>query len=248
MKTAIGILDLYDDESLKNVLSKLPTDAYIAVISNRKNAYKPEVSKYISVDSVSLANMKNLLLYDFRINDMEYYFILHSDQVIESSDVFDNVKKVSETFGTWFLTGHVDNKTLDVEDDNGLTLKLSQKVNSKFIFTFKGIINNVGFFDERFINTQDLDVRDFIQRLKDKKLYVADGYYPTISTTMVENKKTMENSYIQDYPSEDLTVRFSYGLFVHLHKYIPNHSDPSPKSEEEVLKTVEVLQTNYAKK
>jgi hypothetical protein len=248
MKTAIGILDLYDDESLKNVLSKVPENTYVAVISNRKGAYKPNVDKYISVDSASLANMKNLLLYDFRINDLEYYFILHTDQVIESSDIFEKIKKVSETFGTWFLTGHTDNKTLDVEDDNGLILKLSQKLNSKFIFTFKGVVNNIGFFDERFVNTQDLDVKDYIHRLKDKNLYVADGYYPTISINMVENKKTMENSYIKDFPNEDLMVRYSYGLFVHLHKYIPNHSDPTPKLESEVLQSVEFLQKNYAKK
>ena len=248
MKTAIGILDLYDDESLKNVLSKVPENTYIAVISNRKNAYKPNVDKYISVYSASLANMKNLLLYDFRINDLEYYFILHTDQVIESSDIFEKIKKISETFGTWFLTGHADNKTLDVEDDNGLILKLSQKLNSKFIFTFKGVVNNIGFFDERFVNTQDLDVKDYIHRLKNKNLYVSDGYYPTISINMVENKKTMENSYIKDFPNEDLMVRYSYGLFVHLHKYIPNHSDPTPKLESEVLQSVEFLQKNYAKK
>jgi hypothetical protein len=146
------------------------------------------------------------------------------------------------------LTGHTDNKTLDVEDDNGLILKLSQKLNSKFIFTFKGVVNNIGFFDERFVNTQDLDVKDYIHRLKDKNLYVADGYYPTISINMVENKKTMENSYIKDFPNEDLMVRYSYGLFVHLHKYIPNHSDPTPKLESEVLQSVEFLQKNYAKK
>jgi hypothetical protein len=248
MKTAIGILDLYDDESLKNVLSKLPNDVYISVISNRKNAYKPEVNKYISVEDVSLASMKNLLLYDFRINDLDYYFIIHSDQIIESPDIFEKIKNISETFGTWFLTGFVDNKTLDVEDDTGLTLKLSQKLNSKFIFTFKGIINNVGFFDERFINTQDLHVKDYIHRLKDKNLYVADGYYPTISVSMAENKKTMENSYIKDFPDPSLDVRYSYGLFVHLYKYIPNHSDPTPKSEADVLKSVETLQQNYAKK
>lgn len=248
MKNGIGILDLYDDESLKDVLSKLPKDAYVVVVSNRKNAYEPDVNKYIKVDNVSLANMKNLLLYEFRIQDIDYYYILHSDQIIESSDVFDKIKNISETFGTWFLTGHVDNNTIDIEDDNGSTLKLSQKLNSKFIFTFKGIVKNVGFFDERFINTQNLDVIDYVQRLKQKNLYVADGYYPTISLSMKENKKTMSTAYIQDFPSEDMTVRFSYGLFVHLYKYIPNHSDPTPKKQEDVLASVEFLQKNYAKR
>lgn len=248
MKTGIGILDLYDDESLKDVLSKLPKDVYVSVISNRKNAYKPEVDNYISVGDSSLANMKNLLLYDFRIKDLDYYYLIYTDQVLNGPDDFDKVKKISETFGTWFLTGNIGDKTLDIEDDNGSILKLSQKLNAKFLFTFKGIIKNVGFFDERFINTQNLDVLDYIIRLKQKNLYVADGYYPTISLPIIENKKTMSNAYIQDFPSEEMSVRHSYGLFVHLHKYIPNHSDPQPKKEEDVLNSVENLQKNYSKK
>jgi hypothetical protein len=182
------------------------------------------------------------------MQDLDYYHILHTDQVLTDSNDFEKIKKTAETFGTWFLTGYVGDKTLDVEDDNGSILKLSQKLNSKYIFTFKGIIKNNGFFDERFINTQNLDILDYINRLKTKNLYVADGYYPTISVQMFENKKTMNNGYIKDFPSNETTVRYSYGLFVHLHKYIPDHSDPPAKTEQDALKSVEFLQSHYAKK
>lgn len=248
MKTAIGILDLYDDDSLKDCLNIIPDGYHITVISNRKNGHKSnKINTYTKVDDVSLSHMRNLILHDFRINEIDNYFILHSDQVLTDSNIFENTIKLAQKFGTWFLTGHVDNKSLDIEDDSGITLKLSTKLNTKFIFTFKGIVKNVGFFDERYINSHDLDVIDYIVRLKQKKLYVEDGFYPTISTEVKENKKTIENKYIQDYPSEELSVRHSYGYFMHKNHYIPNHNDPKPKSQDEVLASVEFLQTNYGK-
>ena len=62
-----------------------------------------------------------------------------------------------------------------------------------------------------------------------------------------ENKKLIENKYIQDSPSEELSVRHSYGYFMHKNHYIPNHNDPKSKSQEEVLASVEFLQKNYGK-
>jgi hypothetical protein len=249
MKTGIGILDLYDDDSLKECLKNIPDNCYLTVVSNRKNGYKDEkINSYIKVEDVSLAHMRNLILHDCRIQNLDYYFILHSDQILTDSNIFENTINLSKKFGTWFLTGYVDDKTLDIEDDSGLTLKLSTKLNTKFLFTFKGIVKNVGFFDERYINSHDLDVIDYIVRLKQKKLYVSDGFYPTISTEIKENKKSIENPYIQDYPSEELSVRHSYGYFMHKNHYIPNHSDPKPKPQDEVLTSVEFLQQNYAKK
>jgi choline kinase len=249
MKTGIGLLDLYDDDSLNNVLDKIPENVYVCVVSNRKTTIKNnKIQNHIFVDKVSIAHMRNLILHDFRINNLDYYFILHSDQIINDSSIFEKIHETAKTFGTWFLSGYVDDKTLDVEDDNGFILKISKKLNTKFLYTFKGIIKNVGFFDEQFINTHDLDVYDYITRLKNKKLYTPNGFYPSISLKMVENKKTMENSYIKDFPSEDLTVRYSYGYFMNKNKFIPNHNEITESNEETVLQNINFLQSNYGKK
>lgn len=250
MKTGIGILDIYDDDSLDDCLKNIPENYYVCIVRNRKTSYKNErINKYIEVNDVSLSHMCNLLLHDFRINDLSYYFIIHSDQVLKNKETFEKIHKTAETFGTWFLTGYVDNKTLDVEDDKTEnTLKLSNKLNTKFIYTFKGIIKNVGFFDEQIVNSHDLHVYDYIHRLRKNKLYTSVGYYPTISVDMVENKKTISNSYLKDFPSEDMSVRYSYGYFMHKNNFIPNQTESQKSSEDEVLKTIEFLQQNYGKK
>jgi hypothetical protein len=251
MKIGIGLLDLYDDDSLNDVLKNIPQDVYTCVVSNRKTDIKNDkINKHIFVDKISIAHMRNLILHDFRINDLDYYFLIHTDQVIEDSLIFDKIQKLAETFGTWFLLGHVDNNTLNIEDDNGLSLKISKKINTKFIFTFKGIIKNFGFFDEQIINSHDLDVYDYINRLRSKNLYPKEGYFPSISTEMKENKKKITNPYIQDFPSEDLTVRYSYGYFMNKNKFIPNQQkvDYTQENDEKTLETIEFLQKNYAKR
>jgi hypothetical protein len=251
MKIGIGLLDLYDDDSLEESLKNIPENAYVCVVSNRKTSVKNEkINNHIVVDKVSLAHMRNIILHDFRINDLDHYFLIHTDQIIEDSSVFEKVQKLSETFGTWFLLGHVNNDTLNIEDDNGIVLKISKKINTKFIFTFKGIIKNFGFFDEQIINSHDLDVHDYIQRLRTKNLYPKDGYFPSISLEMKENKKKMTNPYIQDFPSEEKEVRYAYGYFLHKNKNIPNQEkiNYTPDSDENTLKTIEFLQNNYAKK
>jgi hypothetical protein len=251
MKTGIGILDIYDDDSLKNCLDNIPENYYVCVISNRQTSYKDKkINNYIRVNDVSLAHMRNLILYDFRINELDYYFILHSDQVIENSNIFEKIQKTAETFGTWFLSGYINDKTLDIEDDKNheTVLKISNNLNSKFLYTFKGIIKTFGFFDEQFVNSHDLDVYDYITRLRNKKMYTPNGFYPTISIKMLENKKTIKNPYIKDFPSEDNSVRYSYGYFMNKNKFIPNHNENKEASQQDVLESIEFLQENYAKK
>ena len=247
-KIGIGIIDIYDDESINNILQHIPEDAYVSIVTSRKSSLKfKENITHQTVDNVSLAFIKNLLLHDFRINDIDYYFILHSDQVVSDSNVYQNVIKKAETFGAWFLTGSMP-ETLDIEDDNGEVMKISEKLNSKFIFTFKGIVKNNGFFSERYINGQNLHVIDYIEKLRKNNLFLPPGYFSTISIDMTENKKNMSNPYFKDFPDPDKTLQYSYGYFMHKHNYIPGQNDPQKASKEEMLKKLEEMQNNYAKK
>lgn len=247
-KIGIGIIDIYDDDSINDILKHIPEEAYVSIVTSRKTSlkYDKNITHQI-VDNVSLAFLKNLLLHDFRKNDIEYYFIMHSDQIVSDSGIYDKIIKKAETFGTWFLTGSMP-ENIEIEEDNGEILKISQKLNSKFIFTFKGIIKNTGFFSERYINGQNLHVLDYTEKLRKNNLFLPIGYFPTISIDMLENKKNMTNPYFKDYPDPDKTLQYAYGYFMHKHNYIPGQNDPQPTSKDEMLKKLEELQNNYAKK
>ena len=246
-KIGIGIIDIYDDDSVNNILQHIPDEAYVSIATSRNSNLKHKNINHKKMDNVSLAYMKNYLLHDFRINDLDYYFLLHSDQVVKDSGIYSRIIKKAETFGTWFLTGSMSD-CVEIEDDNKEVLKISQTLNSKFIFTFKGIIKNNGFFSERYLNGQNLHVLDYIENLRKKNLFLPSGYFSTISENIVENKKTMSNPYFKDFPDPDKTLQYAYGYFMHMHKYIPGQSDPKPVNQDEMLKKLEELQNNYAKK
>jgi hypothetical protein len=246
-KIGIGIIDIYDDDSVNNILQHIPEGAHVSIATCRKSSLNFKNINHKKMDNVSLAYMKNYLLHDFRKNDLDYYFLLHSDQTVSDYAIYSRIIKKAETFGTWFLTGSMPN-CIDIEDDNKEVLKISQNLNSKFIFTFKGIIKNNGFFSERYLNGQNLHVLDYIEGLRKKNLFLPPGYFPTISENMVENKKTMTNPYFKDFPDPDKTLQYAYGYFMHKHKYIPGQNDPKSADQDEMLKQLEELQNNYAKK
>jgi hypothetical protein len=247
-KIGVGILDLYDDFSLKNILNFIPEDIYLSVASHRKPSFDlPEKINYIKTDNISLASIKNLLIHDFRVKGLDYYFLIHSDQSLKDKEIFNRIIKRAETFGTWFLTGDMSGG-LEIEDENNQILKISEKINTKFIFMYKGIVKNIGFFNERYLNGQDLDTIDYIIRLQEKGLTLPYGSFVTISENLIENKSHMTNPYIKDFPQEDKGLQHSYGYFMFNHKFIPGHNEPKKLSKEEIVNLLEKIQKNYAKK
>ena len=78
--------------------------------------------------------------------------------------------------------------SLPLEDEEtGNTLYASPQMNPEFMFIFGNIIKKVGYFDERFVNTRDLDVLDYIIKLRKAGLYPPENYNITIGNGMKKN-------------------------------------------------------------
>jgi hypothetical protein len=244
----IGILDLYDQDSLSKCLDSINfTHNEIIISSLTKNkSYLDNHRIYTS--QTPLATLRNNIVSQFRLKKIKYFFILHSNQIIFNKNIWNDTIKIAETFGTWFLT-NFDTKILSIEDDSGLELNISSKLNSDFLFFNSGIIKNNGYFDERYINGKELDVIDYIINLRKKNLTLPNGFYPTIPEKWLEkNNSKIEAIDFNDFPNNDKTVQMSYGYFMHNHKYIPNQNEPQAVSNETLLTVAETLQKNYARK
>jgi hypothetical protein len=237
MKTeiGIGILDLYTPEALENCLKSVPEGIYTTIVGKDTNQ-----------ENLSVSALKNLLIHDFRKKGLKYFFLVHSNQIFPDSEIFERIVRRAAVFGTWFLTGPSD-KNIETEDDKGNILKISTELNTEFLFLFYGIVNNNKFFDERFYATKNLDVLDYIIKLRSLNLYLPENYYATITENI--NKTVTSFSYIKDAPEhiKEKTVQISYGYFYHKYKYIPGQNDPQNKSQEELTNQLEYLQKNYAK-
>jgi len=245
----IGIIDLYDQDSLSKCLDSIKNVSKdnIIVSSLTKNKSNLENHRVYS-SQTPLATLRNYIISQFRLKNIKYFFLLHSNQVIKHENIWNDTIKLAETFGTWFITGFNKN-ILTIEDDSGLELNISSKLNSNFLFFNSGIVKNNGYFDERFFNGKELDVIDYIINLRKKKLTPPHSFFATINEKWIENLDSKINAVgFLDFPETDKSIQMSYGYFMHTHKYIPTQNDPQSVSNDDLLRNMEVLQKNYAKK
>ena len=242
----IGILDLYDQDSLTKCLDSIKHDNII-VSSLTKNKSNVDNHK-VYTSQTPLATLRNYIISQFRLKNIKYFFLLHSNQVIKNENIWNDTIKIAETFGTWFITGF-DKNILTIEDDSNLELNISSKLNSEFIFFTSGLVKNNGYFDERFFNGKELDIIDYIINLRKKNITLPHSFYATIPDNWLENTKTkIQATGFLEFPNIDKSLQMAYGYFMHVHKYIPNQSDPQSVSNEDLMKCMEELQKNYAKK
>jgi hypothetical protein len=247
----IGILDLYTQEDLQNCWDSIPEQykPHVFVVSNNKNKPLPDAQTKQYSAPTQLATMRNWLISQMRLKGLKYYFLIHSNQIIKDPNMFEKTLKFADTFGTWVITGaSTDNIPLE-DDEKGITLNLSKHLNTQFLFLFSGIVKTFGYFDERYFNSLQLDVLDYITKIRNKNAYPPNNYHPTIPNDWLESGIGNINKLdFRDMPDESRDVQLSYAYFLNQHKYLPTQNDPTHVSQDELLKAMEVIQINYAKK
>ena len=248
--TGIFVLDIYDKSNLSECLASIPSNDITVISNNPTNSY-PQSEKVtdhkVFSSAVSMATLRNYALHQSRIEGYKHIFIISSNQKFTDEKVLENIKNIAENFGVYFITGNVDN-AFPIEDDvKNLKMNFSADVNFDFIYIRSVLIKAVGFFDERFFNTKDLDVYDYIERLREKALYPPHRWFS--STEGMETiPATISKKGFLDYPDQDYGVKVSYGYFMHKHKHIPFMDERKSAAKEELLKTLEFLQSNYGRK
>lgn len=243
----IGILDIYTQEDLENCYNSIPDDlkpnVFVASATNNKMVNE----NYRKYGEVPFATLRNWIISQMRLNDLKYYFILHSNQTVVDTELFEKTIKVAEAFGTWFILGDGANSLPLEEDETGITLYMSPELNSEFMFTFYGIIKNSGYFDERYYNSKDLDILDYVIRLRKKGVYPPAHYNPTIGDYLKRSDSTIQKIGHKELPCPDYDVGLSYGYFLYNHGYLPGQNDPTGCTQDQLLDALKVLQKNYAK-
>lgn len=250
----IGIIDVYSDEDLENCKNSIPEEYkdQIVVVSNRKGASDTD---QIFTKHVPFATLRNTLLHNFRIKGYKYYFLINSNAKLLKTDVFEHAIQLAKTFGTWFITGPTSQNVISIEEDSAnLTLELSPELNSDFLFLYSGIIKNFGFFDERFYNTKDFDLIDYINKMREKNVYPPKHYNPTIGKDYVAissseiqkiNYRELPKVQSEYKPDDDRSMEMSCAYFYHKYKYVPTQNEPTGVTQEELFKVMEGLQKTY---
>jgi hypothetical protein len=61
-------------------------------------------------------------------------------------------------------------------------------------------------------------------------------------------KSKIQKPNYKEMVDRDKTVDMSYAYFLHKYRYIPTQNDPKPVSNDDLMKALEELQTNYGSK
>jgi hypothetical protein len=244
----IAIIDVYGQDDLNLCYNSIPDKVENVIVVSNTNNKLPDCPNTQFSSTIPFATLRNWAINHFRIKGLSHYFLINSNHSITDPDIFNKTIKSAEIFGTWCFLGP-EKTNLSIEDDkHNITLNLTDKINSDFIYLFNGIVSNIGFFDERFFNTKDLDVLDYIKRMTEKKVFPPNGYIPIVNEGIVKSKSKITKPNYKEIEDADQSVNMSYAYFLSKYQYIPTQNDPKPVSNEELMSALEEIQKNYAKK
>jgi len=246
-KISIGIIDIYSQETLNKCLEAIPNSLKenIVVISNTDNKIPNSIKSIKFGRAVSLASMRNIFLTSERSKGgKNYFFIINSNLICIKEDFFEHVIKTASVFGTWVMFGP-NKKVISLEEDNHkISLDLGYTMNPDFIFLHSGIIKNVGFFNEQIPSNESLDVLDYIIRCHKLGVCTPMPHAPSVNYGLY----VMEEEVLKiKFSDEQKITNMSYGMFYHLHKFIPDPKEFPIKSQDELFSIVETLQQKYSK-
>jgi hypothetical protein len=251
MKDDIGIaiIDVYSQNDLNACLEYLSIVNNKLIVSDTKNKIPENFNFKRYGSGVPFATLRNWAISQFRLQgNINHIFLINSNQIIRDINVFNESIKIANTFGTRVIFGP-ETSVLSIEDDKeNIVLNLSEKINNDFIYISNDIVSEVGYFDERYLNTSHLDVLDYVERLREKKLHPPTGFNSMIDGQIEKSQSRIQKINYKEIHDKDKSVDMAYGYFFHKYSYIPSQNDPKPVSNDVLVKELEELQGKYAKK
>jgi hypothetical protein len=246
----IGILDIYTQNDLDACYKSIPNDLkenlIIASLTNNK---LPECNFKKFKTDLQFPTLKNWIISQFRIkNTIDHIFLINSNQIINDNDIFLKTIKISKVFGPQAVFGPEVSVITIEDDENKVDLVLSEKINTNFVYISNNAVSKIGYFDERFLNTKNLDSIDYIERLRVEKMYPPNGFNAIITGNIETTNSKIQKTNYKEIETRDKTVDMSYAYFMHKYQYIPTQNDPAPVSNDDLMKALEELQNTYGTK
>lgn len=213
----IGILNIYDNSIT------LGKNTITTSIQNHKNS----------------TWAKNYLLRNLICKGYEHLFILENSIKIINDDVFEKYIEAAQKSGIWHLMFKGNSNQKNAIDYNGIGIDFTNDINKHFCYYYRGIIKNVGFYDERY-DKGILEQHDLTYKIIHKGLSPGWGWSPDLENSkdyiqVIHNTKIEKN---QDWWYENT-------WFNHKHKI---SADKIPELEENVvLEKLNFIKEHYSK-
>ena len=263
-KIGLGIVTCGREEMFKQCVNSIPACVDTLVVVNDatpydKSSYPSNVKEVIQNSKHKpVGSSKNALLRYLIQDDVDHLFIMEDDVYVKDPTVFEKYIKTAETTGIWHMNmgyhGPANFKNgipaprQIVDYGNGIELALNLHVVGAFSYYLRGIIKNIGYMDDRFINAWD--------HCQHTARIARDGLHPPFwwfadvagSYNLIGDlDPTLINSQIRkDNPEWMKNIKEGAELFKHTMGFYPTQMPDV--GQDIVIKRLEEIQKNYARK
>jgi len=242
-KIGIGIIDVYSQTELNNCLESIPKELTnnIFVVSNTKNTLPSYSVRHEK--EISFASIKNRILTHFRLQKKQFLFLINSNYALTDPEFFNKTIITASNFGTWMMTGPGSDTLVIDDEEKKISLNISPELNADVIFLYSNLIKRYGYFNEQLYSNNQLDTLDYILRLRADGTYPPNHFNPCVSTGLYKSVVKMNKI----NTTEQKSAEISFGLFYNKHQFIPGQNDPTGVSADQMFKSMELIQKNYAR-
>lgn len=183
---------------------------------------------------------KNSLIYKLLNDECGHIFLMNDSVTVKDNTVFDKYIKTASKSGIWYLNYSNQYKIRNSIDYDGCGVSFADTINNQFTYYYKGIFQNIGFFDERYAHGL-LEQIDYTYRVSQKKLCPGWGWFADIENSnnylLAPTPELLDNNQ-QIYWLENQWFKHRNKEFYHL---LPD------TKEEDLIKDLEVLKESYAR-
>lgn len=261
MRIGVGVITCNREEMFKKCIESIPKVDELVIVNDgeqyKNSSYPPFSTEIRNARNLGVAASKNIALRTLIDKKCEHLFLLEDDIIIKNPKVFGKYIETASATGIWHLNYGLHGSYNRDEDGNpkvkhsieykpGLEAAFYHNILGAFSYYLKGVIKNVGYMDERYRNA--FEHVDHTYRIIQKGLHPPFWYFADIANSqdyIEDQTENYEGSVIRNEKEFAKNFQEAMQLFQHKFGNIPQRTPETP--EDQALKTLEEIQTNYAR-
>lgn len=263
-KIGVGVITCNRQNFFEQCINSIPNVDTIVVVNDGSpypsTSYPGHVKEVIQhIKNKSVGVSKNEAMRFLIQQGCDSLFIIEDDMLIKNPEVFTTYIKAAEKSGIWHLNfgyhGPM-NKTQDgkpnprniIDYGDGIEVAFNPNCVGSFSYYHKGIIKNIGYINERFINA--FDHVEHTYRIIKAGLHSPFWWFADVAKSydyIGELDIGLQNSAIRKN-TEEFAKRVQQGMLTFRQMYGMTPVQIPDTSPDQVLNTLDTIQKTYARK
>ena len=240
MNDKIGIGVLCTHNNFDKTISSINTshDIYVVSCSYMDISDKHNIKdSYVYTQDTPKTWAKNRLIRMMLNDDCDHLFIIEDSVIIKNNNIFEKYIQAAKNSGIWcFLHSNKEYQNdISYED---IKIGFSDELQNHLMYIFRGVIKNIGFFDERY-DKGILETHDYVKRILDKGLLPGWCWFPDL----YDSKEYIDTIEIEEPIGQD----WWYENIWFGHKHKERSDDIKKLNDNKVLNNLNFIKENYSK-